>query len=246
MMTQLSRQAKLVGVGALRDVKQTCRRVVQRWVNARGVGRPAAAAHLWLRKRQTGIFNTSRQAEWGQRAEAAVDLWMAAGDAVGADGGRLRVADFGAGNERLRGILASKLTTAHDYFPYDLHPQKPSTQPLDVLQTLPGDRFDLVFCLGLIEYIPLDNRFLQRLSESCRFAILSYVVTDSSLRLTERQREAAGWRSHLSAEQFGSLLEASNFRPVSMRRTDGDQTGLWLAESRQVAGSSSSSVAIAT
>lgn len=217
-------------------VKETYR-VLNRRLRRWAVARPwllAAAAHLRRWKGQAAGFNISRQAEWEQRAEDAVDLWIAAREALGAGGGRVRVADFGAGNERLRGLLASRLGTEYDYYPYDLHPQQPTTKPLDVRQALPSDRFDLVFCLGLVEYIAGDGDFLQRLSECCHFACVSYVITDSSLPLTQRQRETAGWRSHLSAQQFGALLESSNFRVVSTRRTDGDRTGLWLAESLHV------------
>ena len=132
-MARLSRQGKIeaVWVRTRLGVKQTCR-VLGQWVVAGVLG---AATRLRGRKRPAAAFNISRQAEWEQRAEDAVGLWIEAREALGAGGGRLRVADFGAGNERLRGLLASRLRTEYDYFPYDLHPQKLTTEPLDVRQT---------------------------------------------------------------------------------------------------------------
>jgi hypothetical protein len=186
---------------------------------------------LWLRRRQRASFNTGRQVEWEQRAEDAVSLWTDTCGEWAQSRKHLAIGDFGAGNERLRKILAAAPVTRHDYYPYDLIPQEPTTEHLDVLDGLPPRQFDLVFCLGLLEYIPLENPFLSRLRASCRYAVLSYVVTDSPLYLTQPQREAAGWVTHLSSQDLEGRLQRNGFTILSRSRTDGDRTGLWVARS---------------
>jgi len=57
----------------------------------------------------------------------------------------LTVTDLGAGNERLRPLLADTLSSPHEHLPYDLYPQRPTTIRLDVSHQLPSREFDLVF-----------------------------------------------------------------------------------------------------
>jgi len=186
------------------------------------------SARLWLRRQRDGRFNLRRQDDWSQRAHDAVRLWtQLRADSTG-EHARLQVADFGAGNERLRSILQAELAAPHDYRPFDLNPQRETTRRLNVLDGLPAQRFDLAFCLGLLEYVPLDNPLLARLRETCGSVVVSYVVTDSPLQMTRRQREAAGWVSHLSSAQVEAEFEARGFVSAGHCRTDNDRTALWL------------------
>jgi hypothetical protein len=176
----------------------------------------------------TGDFNCAAQdsPSWDERAAVAVDLAVALPWT-----GRVRVADFGAGNQRLREVLTERLGVPPLYEPYDLRPQQASTRQLDVERELPEGPFDIAFCLGLIEYLGDPHDFLHRLSAVCRFAVPSYVIADGAERLSARQRRARGWKSHLTRASFESLLEDS-FEIRGRAATNRGRTSVWLAESR--------------
>ena len=89
---------------------------------------------------------------WEDRAEEAVGLLTPSAVAP-SDGEHLKVADLGAGNQRLRSILERELDVPCDYCPYDIQPQATTVQRLDVERALPDGPFDVVFCLGLLEYL---------------------------------------------------------------------------------------------
>ena len=130
------------------------------------------------RKPRDAPFNTAGQhfESWQARALDAVSLWMEARGDWRPNGDRpLRVADFGAGNERLRDVLSDRLGHSFSYFPYDLHPQRPTSVKLNLLEETPPESYDLVFALGLLEYLPPENDFLTRLRSRCRFALVSFV-----------------------------------------------------------------------
>jgi hypothetical protein len=181
-----------------------------------------------LLRRPVGDFNCAAQdsPSWDERAAVAVDLaatlpWT----------GGVRVADLGAGNERLREVLLERLVVSL-YEPYDLQPQQASTRQLDVEQALPDGPFDIAFCLGLIEYLQDPHDFLFRLSGVCRYAVASYVIADGAERLSTRQRRARGWKSDLTRASFESTIGHS-FEVRGHATTNRGRTSVWLAESRR-------------
>jgi hypothetical protein len=175
-------------------------------------------------------FNCGDQERWDERAQAAVELWVEGGSGWRPPGGlAVRIADLGAGNERLRNLLASRLADPHEYLPYDLHPQRPTTSRVDLAEGLPADPFDVAFCLGVIEYLPL-TAFLERLRDQCRFAIVSYAIADAPDRLTQSEREARGWRSHLTSDEFERELSGCGFARKARVTVERERTGIWLLE----------------
>jgi hypothetical protein len=178
-------------------------------------------------------FNTERQhfETWQERAEDAVALWLEHRGSWRPESGRgLRIADFGAGNERLRQVLRERLDGPFAYFPYDLHPQRRTTIKFNVLEDTPAHPFDLVFVLGLFEYLPPGNTFLERLGSSCRDAVVSYVFVGSSFSGGLPEREALGWRAHDDRETFERSFTDQGFTRLGFRTTNQSQTGLWVWE----------------
>jgi hypothetical protein len=176
-------------------------------------------------------FNTSNQhlETWQTRAVDAVSLWVEQCGNWRPDGGRpLRIADLGAGSEQLRDVLAARLEVPYAYLAYDLHPQRPTTVPLNVLEELPDEVFDLAFCLGVLEYLPPDNAFISRLRSRCRFAVVSFVYMGSAFPAGASERAALGWRSHFDRPAFEQEFGNRGFARVDFRTTNDDQTGLWL------------------
>lgn len=174
-------------------------------------------------------FNCGDQASWDERAETAVALWTAHESEWRPQVETpLTVADFGAGNERLRHLLAGTLEIPHEYLPYDLHPQLPTSAPLDVSRELPDRDFDLVFCLGLLEYLAALPAFLAGLHACSRFVLVSYVPCDGPTAAPHSERVRCGWVTHLSREELETQFSAAGFTSVGATTCDRGATGLWL------------------
>jgi hypothetical protein len=150
------------------------------------------------------------------------------------EGGDLRVADFGCGNERLHEVLAHRLGDGLVYHGYDLEPQRSTTIKLDLQRDLPDQRFDLGFALGLLEYLEDLAGFLRRLRSVAPWAVVTYVVSDSPDRLTDEERLARGWRTHLTRDGFEELCRTTGWEPLDFELIDDDLTGLWLLRSSDV------------
>ena len=101
-------------------------------------------------------FNCQDQTKssWELRAEEAVRLLGKFSARIRAGDRRVQIGDFACGNERLRPLLEREIGPAFDYHGYDLHPQSPSVERLDLSQSVPARTFDAVFCLGILEYLP--------------------------------------------------------------------------------------------
>jgi hypothetical protein len=180
-------------------------------------------------------YNCARQEEWGERAEAAVALLAAHEDRCRATtAGSLLVADLGAGNERLRSLLAARLEAEPDYRPYDLHPQLPTTTRLDAAREMPAGKFDVTICLGLLEYLPSVPDLARKLAGTTRFALVSYVTDDSPVAMPRRQRLEHGWTTHLTASEVEAAFTEAGFRQVASAKAEGEITTLWLWENAAV------------
>jgi hypothetical protein len=189
------------------------------------LSRVRGALESWSRRRR---FNCQDQdaPDWEKRAEAAVGLVRTA--FASSSGERLQVADLGAGNQRLRSILERELDVPCDYHAYDIRPQSPDVERLDVERTLPERRFDVVFCLGLLEYLRDLDDFASRLRTICRFAVVSYVVTDPPGSLDPAARRTRGWLTDLTRSDVDALFRRNGYIQASFVPTSGGRTGLWL------------------
>ena len=193
----------------------------------------------WLRRRRLGRhekkrgldFNCADQASpnWQERAVIAVDLLRDSLAAKETSAPTLTIADFGAGNERLRAVLAERLGQPHMYFPYDLQPQEPTTKRIDFAEEFPARRFDAIFCLGLVEYLPDLPDFFRRLAQACDSAIVSYALFDGSDKLSPEERRERGWMTDYTRGEIEGLLAAEGFAIHAYRATNRDRTGVWHA-----------------
>jgi SAM-dependent methyltransferase len=193
--------------------------------SVRGSLRRTVAALVDPRRR----FNCQNQDRpaWEERAEEAVELLRTfQGRNQGTE--TLRVADLGCGNERLRRILGDRLQQPFDYVGYDLYPQSRQVSRLDVEQeTLPGP-FDVVFCLGLLEYLANPELFARRLRKVCRIAIVSYALADAAEGPSLSGRRALGWRTDYTKAGVAQIFETSGFVREQFEEVLSGATGLWL------------------
>lgn len=141
----------------------------------------------------------------------------------------MSIADFGAGNERMRAVLAATLTIDHTYHPFDLRPQKATTARLDVATGLPDREFNIGICLGLLEYLPSIPAMASSLYRHCDYALTSYVTADGPASIDTPKREENHWTTHATEAQLVSDFVSAGFKPVASTRTDKEATyiGLW-------------------
>jgi len=175
-------------------------------------------------------YNCDRQGDWDERAKTAVGLLAKQQEVVRA---RVRppisIADFGAGNERLRPLLAGELDTPHEYLPYDIDPQLPTTVQLDVTRELPRRDFDVVICLGLLEYLDSVQSFAASLHAHCHLALVSYVARDNPADIGDDLRRDLGWVSHMADEDLEAAFATAGFSLLATAESDerATKTRLW-------------------
>ena len=132
------------------------------------------------------------------------------------------------GDERLGRVLASRLAQQHRYTGFDIRPQRKSVIELDLRAALPARPFDVVCCLGLLEYIePLDT-FLARLAVRYPALILSYTVF-ICVPLSRRRRPSRGWLTDYTKAGLEQELEAAGLAVREVVMTNQQRTCLWLA-----------------
>lgn len=179
-------------------------------------------------------FNCARQNEWDERAERALDLLSNHRECAPEGGTAIAIADFGAGNERLRGLLEERLRLELDYFPYDLHPQLSTTARLDLAREVPDRQFDVVVCLGLLEYLPSVPELARSLRDLCRCALVSYVTSDGLVAMPHAQRLEHGWTTHLAAAEVESAFGDAGFRQLGKAEAESGITTIWLWQNARV------------
>jgi len=145
----------------------------------------------------------------------------------------LEIADFGAGNKRLLAVLRRTIETPFDYHPYDLHPQTDDIQRIDVQEKLPDRQFDVVFCLGLLEYLRDLDEFVWGLRGICRYTVVSYVITDPADSLGSAERRRRGWLTDLDRAGVDELFRRHSYTRQAFALTDAGMTGLWLWETQR-------------
>jgi hypothetical protein len=189
----------------------------------------SATSRLTAAGRARRRFNCAKQGEWDERAMTAAGLlydnrtfWE------GTTGRPLSIADFGAGNERMRSLLKASLNVEHTYHPFDLFPQRSTTTRLDVAAGLPDEAFDIAICLGLLEYLPSIRPLAESLHRHCKFSLVSYVTSDSPVSISRSEREHHHWTTHATEAELKADFEGVGFTPVASARSDGEATTIWL------------------
>ena len=165
-----------------------------------------------------GKYNLRRHEMWSSRTDLAVRMALGHMAPVGA-----RVADIGAGHEPVRRALLDRGFDM-DYEAFDIDPQSSDVRRLNLATETPDGPFDVVFCLGLFEYLPDVADAFGRLATVTTALCHSYVTFDeTNMSLTDRRRN--GWTSHLSRREVESIARAAGMRCVE-RREQGP-TDIW-------------------
>jgi hypothetical protein len=183
-----------------------------------------------LRRRAAAPFNLedAGSPSWEERAEVATDLIVANAAQLGWNQSVVvRVADFGAGDERLNRLLQARSAQPYRYTGFDLLPQSESVVELDVTRGLPAERFRHCLLPGLLEYIEPLKPFLACLQPRYPVLVLSYALFDVPNPLT-RERRKRSWLTDYTKEDLERRFENLGFVLLDARLTNRQRTALWL------------------
>jgi len=102
-----------------------------------------------------------------------------------------------------------------------------------VKRSLPQRRFDVVFCLGLVEYLQDVELFVRRLADVCSTAVASYVVTDAAAALSSAERRKRRWLSDYTKTELEEIFQSSGFVCEASTTVDNGATEIWLWTARR-------------
>ena len=182
-------------------------------------------------------YNLTEQARssWVVRAETAAASIRAVVDA----NGPVSVADLGCGDGKLRTALEPLIGDRLQYKGFDILPQSPAVERIDLEhESVPG-RHTVITLLGVSEYVTDMSKLLGRVAQSARFLCVSYTSSDSgsfdAAQVAERQ-----WKHHHSKREVDAFARALGFRERSFTFLDDGKVGLWVWEMDPKAGDDSS------
>lgn len=161
---------------------------------------------------------------WIERAKIAVELVAS----IEALPDRISVADIGCGDMKLKAML-EKVFSHLEYRGYDLVPQSEHVQKLDV-EADPLSTSDVVTMLGVGEYLSDLERTLDKVSNSCRWLVISHSINDNFKR-SAAELQKLNWKRHLSSRQFSSSIESSGFHILDGKPTTNGKVMIWLCKS---------------
>lgn len=154
---------------------------------------------------------------WPERMHAAWDMFRAQ---VPQDEPALNVADFGCGQQKLRTLLPQ----GWSYAPYDYRSRSPDTRVCDFSETLPDCRHDVIFMLGVLEYLPAPAKLLRQALSQARWTVFSCVYGWAPLRSLRE-----GWSRRLSWSEVEQCIAESGAQ-VRAYQDWGKGGGLWVCE----------------
>jgi len=130
--------------------------------------------------------------EWKYRAELAMrilaDVKLGPGQ---------RVADYGCGRQTLRTLLPPDWT----YTPFDYCERSNDTRIVDFNTTFPSGDFDVIFILGVLEYLNRPTELLAHALRHARFLVFSYNFLGEHER-----RERQGWISCVDVKEIDNTI----------------------------------------
>ena len=149
--------------------------------------------------------------EWPERATEAMAMLGPYLDELGP---APVVADWGCGRQIIRRLIPAEW----EYRPYDRIQRSADTRLHDFNLGAPPDNADLIFCLGLLEYVDDFWGVLEAAVGQSRFCVFSYVGAAS-----EEQRIKNGWKSGFPVQEVEEFLKVRGV--TCLRHLDKPATG---------------------
>lgn len=148
--------------------------------------------------------------EWPERLEVALEICKK--HLLIDDMSELQIADYGCGKQTLRRIIPS----VWKYTPYDYCSRSADTIVCNFNNNeMPKGRFDVIFCMGVLEYLASPYALILHAIKNSSYVVLSY-----SGFTTQERRDLQGWVNNLrlsEIEEFistngGSILDKSHYK----------------------------------
>lgn len=154
---------------------------------------------------------------WRERMECAWGLFL---ENVRDLPSEVEVGDYGCGRQELREFLPPEWS----YVPYDRMLRSEDTRVVDLDRELPGEFQDVIFCLGVLEYMSEPERLLRHMLGHARWVVFSHFGGWNPWRSWKQ-----GWKGRLSAGRLSAILKDEGARIVAHTpwRRDG---GIWVCE----------------
>jgi hypothetical protein len=153
---------------------------------------------------------------WPERLGAAWDLFRRQ---LAADAPPLSVGDYGCGRLGLRALLPA----GWSYTGYDWLPRSPDTVLCDFNRgPLPELRHDVIFCLGVLEYLHDPARLLRHALDQADWVVFSCFQGWNPWRAWRE-----GWRGRLSRAAWARLRKEERVQVTASMPWRGDG-GIWV------------------
>lgn len=175
--------------------------------------------HSWLKRVQdTRQRNKGSDiGAWPARLQTA---WALFRQVLPEDKPAREVADYGCGRQQLKTLLPA----GWSYVPYDWTPRSPDTRVCDLAVAAPTGTHEIIFMLGVLEYMPDPARLLSHALNQARWTVFSCFCGWSPLRAWKQ-----GWRGRLSRRAVERVLQGANVQVRAYQDWRGDG-GLWVCE----------------
>jgi len=146
--------------------------------------------------------------EWPERVTVALEL-LASGFSRSEMEMHASVGDYGCGKQTLRKVMPA----TWKYTPYDYCSRSSDTVIRDFNNgERPEERHDIVFCLGVLEYLDCPLQLLDCAIANGRFVVFSY-----NGFTTEQRRRLQGWRNNLAFADIESQVVESGGRILAKK-----------------------------
>jgi hypothetical protein len=172
------------------------------------------------------LFNLNKQnaPSWSQRAQCAAELLIDSKDITQRN--IIRIADLGCGDKKLLRTIEALLEKQFTYQGYDIYPQDNDIIQMDFRDSVPSDSYEIIFILGVLEYIPDLMKLFLSLKNIAPYLIISYTISDSNA-YSPSDLKKVGWAHHFSSAQLETLFENAGFQIEKRILLDDNKIALW-------------------
>lgn len=161
---------------------------------------------------------------WTNRSREAIDLFALLYRNVDVP---IRVADLGCGDMKIRDLLLSCGYKKLLYQGFDCLPQSDDVKKIDFNKEEISGRYDVVFCMGVLEYLDDIPRFLLSLRGKTSYVIMSYVASDTN-RYSKQDIRFRGWKNHFTSSKLEGIFFETGFFLNQKKVLDQGVTMLYL------------------
>ncbi|NTW27561.1 MAG: hypothetical protein HGA36_04510 [Candidatus Moranbacteria bacterium] len=158
--------------------------------------------HFFIRFKN-GKFSLKNQNsdKWVNRSKVAISFM----NGLFLPNEKIKVGDFGCGDMKIKKILSELNYHNVLYSGYDCMPQNKDIQLANFNEKIPDEKFDVIFSMGLLEYLDDLEFFLNFIKNNAENIIVSYVIADSE-NYSDEEIKIKGWKNHLKSHELEAIF----------------------------------------